>query len=560
MQIVMNLGILATVPRSFLYVNPIKIAVVIVLLILWATALQWVDRDTDVVKTKRHQWNLIVMSGGFVGFFVLFAVPWPGALFFVGIAFWALMAGGALVFYVIHRNGRVIPARRVLTLQHFKQLIVRGDGEKRLKNDKGLRVRIENHTGAFVERSNDPAQAGEFEAAQDFLYNALWRRASDVDLITGKDKYRLILHIDGVPSEQSDGMVPEDADKIIRFLKRAAGLNTEEIRRPQRGKITVALLSQTGAPGKTDVQTSGTTAGERLHLHIQSGPALMRINELGIAPGRMEGLRAILGQPKGLFIISGPQHSGATTTEYAVLRSHDAYMHNIYALERHAMIDLDNVTQHLYDGANTDVNYARVLQTVLRREPDIVLVADCDDRETCLLSAKAAAEDRKIYLGMAATDSFDALAKLMKFVEDGALAGQALLGISNQRLIRKLCPDCREAYRPDPATLTKLNLPLDKIERFYRPPSEPKVDKRGREIPCPTCQGTGYVGRTGIFEVLLVDDAVRQLIRQGAPLKAIKGQCRKNKMYYLQEEGLLKVIDGTTSMNEILRVLRNGES
>ena len=160
---------------------------------------------------------------------------------------------------------------------------------------------------------------------------------------------------------------------------------------------------------------------------------------------------------------------------------------------------------------------------------------------------------------MHAKDSFDALGKYLTFLGDGRLAAKALLGALNQRLVRLLCEECREAFQPDPATLKKLNLPADKIERFYRPPSEPQAGKRGKTAICRKCQGTGYVGRTGFFELLVVDPAVRKLIAQGAPIERIKAQARQNKMYYLQEEGLLKVISGKTSMNEILRCLRADE-
>ena len=129
----------------------------------------------------------------------------------------------------------------------------------------------------------------------------------------------------------------------------------------------------------------------------------------------------------------------------------------------------------------------------------------------------------------------------------------------NQRLVRVLCDECREAFEPDAATLKKLNLPADKIDRFYRPPTEKKLDRKGREILCLTCQGTGYVGRTGVFELLVVDEGVTKLIEAGAPIDRIKAHSRKNRMYYLQETGLLKVIDGRTSMNEILRCLRTSE-
>jgi type II secretory ATPase GspE/PulE/Tfp pilus assembly ATPase PilB-like protein len=134
------------------------------------------------------------------------------------------------------------------------------------------------------------------------------------------------------------------------------------------------------------------------------------------------------------------------------------------------MVDLDNVTQNVYEGANSDVNFARMLQTVLRREPDIVLVDNCEDRETARIASRAAAEDRKIYMGIQAKDCFDALSKYVALLEDHAMAAKALIGVTNQRLMRVLCKECREAFHPDEATLKKLNLPAEKIERFYRPP------------------------------------------------------------------------------------------
>jgi len=296
-----------------------------------------------------------------------------------------------------------------------------------------------------------------------------------------------------------------------------------------------------------------------MSLHVQTGPVLMRLSELGMATARHDALKACLGKSTGLLLMSAPPRHGLTTTQYAVLRSHDAYMNNIHALERRKLVELDNITQQIYEGANTDVNYARMLQSVLRREPDIVLVGECEDRETAKIASRAAADDRKIYLGIHAKDTFDALNKYITMVEDNAMAAKALLGVTNQRLIRVLCKDCREAFQPDAATLKKLNLPADKIERFYRPPSEPKLNKRGKEIICQTCQGTGYTGRTGVFEVLIVDPAVAKLIAEGATIDKIKAQCRKNKMHYLQEEALLKVIDGTTSMNEVLRCLSGND-
>ncbi len=551
----MTQQILAASAGPTLYVDPIKIAVAVVLFFAWAWAVQWIDRDTDLVKTKRERWNLIVLSGSFVAFLVFFIPPWSGGMFYVGLAFWVLIVGATMLAYVFHRNSRVVPDARILTVGHLKRLMPGGGGAVKAKSTKGLQIRLNDHAGKFVEMPTTPEEMKSFELVQDFLYEILWRRVSDLDMTPGKEEYRVVYRIDGVAGERPDGIPLADGERMVPYLKKLAGLKVDEIRRPQTGRIQAGLLNAPNEPGFTEVKTSGSMAGERLMLHVQSGPALMRLSDVGLAAPREEIVKGFLNKKTGLVLISAPPRHGLTTTQYAILRSHDAYMNNIYALERRKMVDLDNVTQNVYEGANSDVNFARMLQSVLRREPDIVLVDNCEDRETARIASRAAAEDRKIYMGIQAKDCFDALSKYIALLEDHAMAAKALIGVTNQRLMRVLCKECREAFHPDEATLKKLNLPAEKIERFYRPPSEQKLDRKGKPIVCTSCQGTGYVGRIGVFEVMNVDPSIAALIAEGAPINRIKSQCRKNKMYYLQEEGLLKVIDGTTSMNEVLRCL-----
>ncbi len=547
----------AELPDPLTYFNPLKMVTVLVLLLLWALAAEWADKDTNLVKTKREQWNMIVLAGGVVGFLVLIVPPWQGVLFFAGIVTWLAFAGGGLLAYLLHRNGRVVPEARVMTSGHFKRLLSGDPSKKAASKDKGQQVRITDHSGEFVGLPSDPDQRLDYEVAQDFLYDALWRRASDVDLLVGKDACRVVYRIDGVAKERPEPVSMEDAERLVRYLKQLAGLNTEEIRRPQTGKIKAALLAHVGDIGPTEVHTSGSTAGERLRLKTETGVDLLRTKELGLPAPRMEALRGLLERPSGMVLCSAPPKHGLTTSLYAILRGHDAYIQNIHTLERRLTLDLDNITQRVYDGTNDDVNYARMLQSVLRREPDVVMVSECEDHDTAAIAGRAAGEDRKIYMGITAQDCFDALSKYLRLLDDNAAASKALIGVINQRLIRLLCTECREAFKPDPTTLKKLNLPVDKIDRFHRPPTEPLVDKKGREIICPNCQGSGYVKRTGVFEMLVVDEGVAALIAEGASINRIKSQCRKNKMYYLQEEALLKVIDGTTSMQEVLRCLRN---
>ncbi|MCP4591583.1 MAG: Flp pilus assembly complex ATPase component [bacterium] len=537
------------------YFSPLKMGVVAAMVVGWAFACQWADVDADYVKTRREQWNLIILAGGVAGMFVLFFVPWPGSLFFLGLAFFLLLAGGGLLAYIFHRNGRVTKGARVLTPSHVKRLIAHRPGEKQEKVDKGIRVLLATVDGKSVKRPEDRDEAECFDELQEFLFDAFWHRSTEVELAIGAEKTRLVYRVDGVASERSEELSVETADRVIGYMKKLAGINPEERRRPQTGFVQVALLAAGADMSRVEVVTSGTTAGERLRLKAQSPAQLKQIDELGIAEPRVDSVRALVKAPTGLVLFSGPRQSGVTTTQYAVLREHDAFMQNLHTLEKAPLLELDNVTQHKYRN-DPDISYARQVQTVLRREPDVMLIGECQDRETAQLACESAAEEKKIYLAIEAGSCIDALARYLAFVEDPPKVAEGLLGIINQRLIRTLCTTCRQSYRPEEKLLRKANLPVDKIDTFYRQPTEPVLDRRGKEAICQTCQGSGYVGRTGVFEVLVVDKEIRALITQGAPLKAVKAQARKKRMHYLQEEGLLKVMDGDTSLNEVLRGLR----
>jgi type II secretory ATPase GspE/PulE/Tfp pilus assembly ATPase PilB-like protein len=479
--------------------------------------------------------------------------------FLIGLAFWLIPGVGTLMAYVVHRNGRVIPTARVLTPGHLQRIIDSVRGEKKAKVDKGIRVRLLDAQGEGVDKPSDPEELTQFDVVQEFLFDVLWKRASDADVKIGGENVRVAYKIDGVVSEQPEILSHEEAEQAMTYLKRIAGLNIDERRRPQKGRIRAGLLGQPGKPENLDVQTSGSTSGERLRLRVQQTAALLKLENLGFAPHRLSAFRKIVEKDTGLVLFAGPAESGLTTTQYATLRAHDAYLQNIYTVEDTPLIQIDNITQQTFGAQQPDASFARTVQTVLRREPDIVMVCRCDDRETAELVCRAGVE-KKMYVAIQAASSFDAIGRLLALTDNPKLVASSLAATVAQRLLRILCPACREAYKPDEQLLRKANLPVDKIEHFHRPPSAPIVDKKGREIICQTCQGSRYVGRTGVFELFVVSDATRKLIAAGAPLKQIKSQARKEKMLYLQEEGLLKVMEGVTSMAEVMRGLRvNGK-
>jgi len=544
------------------YSNTLKTALVLATFLLWCFCIQWGDRDAEKVKTIRERWNILCLMIGVLGLCAWFLIPWKGwPMFLAGWAVYIFIVGSGLMLYVSHRNKRVGPKFRVLTAEHLSSLMTRQSEDQLDRSQHEYRVRLIGQDRKTVELPNDIEEAEQFSSTQELFYDALWRRANEIDLAVSSDKMKLNYRIDGVSAERRDFLTPQQGQQAITFIKKIAGLDVQERRRPQRGEIKASLLGDSSDAAPIEVRSSGTTASERMFLRIYSADTYRTLDELGLHPQRLEQLKKVINLTEGIVIVCGPPESGITSTLYGIVRSHDAYILNIHSLEKRRLYEVDNITQHNFDPSKQqELSYAKQLQSIMRREPDVVLVGELDDKETANVMIKSAGQDKKMYAGMTAADSFDALDTFLGWVKDKKIAANQLQAIMSQRLIRKLCPICREAYKPDKALLRKANLPVEKIEHFYRPPTQKTFDKQGREIVCPTCQGSGYAGRFGAFELLTIDDSIRAMIKSGANTTQIKAQARKNKMYYLQEEGLLKTMDGTTSINEILRGLKDNAS
>jgi type II secretory ATPase GspE/PulE/Tfp pilus assembly ATPase PilB-like protein len=190
--------------------------------------------------------------------------------------------------------------------------------------------------------------------------------------------------------------------------------------------------------------------------------------------------------------------------------------------------------------------------------PDVVGVGECEDDETAKIASAAAADGKIVYVVMNADSVLQALGKWLKMVGDRKLVAETLVGISNQRLFRKLCDTCKQGYAPNAELLKKFNLPAEKAKVLYRPGKE-VFDKKGKPSMCQTCQGTGFVGRTGVFEMIVLNDELRKAVKHVKQLPELGMQFRRAKMLYLQEQALRKVIAGTTAINEMLRVLAAGK-
>lgn len=524
------------------YFSDFKIIVMLLLALPWLYAAGWVYRDCIKVHTPQVLWSGLAMGSGALGVLLWLALPW----YAVGLVIYLALAGGVIGAYVAHRNKRVVAKSRVLTGEHIHSLF------ERKKKDQGpvdvvQRLKLYDSIGRPVmpPAADDDAVRRAYNLAQNFLHNIVVFRASEVDLTPAGAQAAVRFVIDGVvqnrpPAERAD------AEGVIDYLKGLAGMNVEDRRRPQTGKIAIEV----GAVAvDVNVATAGTSSGQRMQLKIVQEASRVKLDELGIAPDLLEKIEAI-NEAKGLMIISGPSRNGVTSTLYSLLKRHDSFVQQLATMEVRPEVELENVTQTTY---SDQVELSGKLAAVLRREPGVIMVDNCETAQTAGILLDSA-KTRNVLIGMKADSTFVALAKWVKVCGDAKQAVGPLKAITCQVLLRKLCPACKEAFRPAKEMLVKLNLPAEKIDKFYRPPTKPKVDEKGNPIICPTCRGTGYMGRTGAFELLEINDEIRQLVQQNASLAQIKAACRKNKMLYLQEQALRKVIEGLTNIEEVIRV------
>lgn len=548
--------LLAALPQPGEYFSPAKIVVFLICVLLWAYTSGWVQKDTAKVRLPQGLWTGLVFGGGALGLVLWLLIP----LFWIGLLLHAVFFGAAAIIYVVMRNGRVSPAQTVLTIAHLQRL---GKGSKATASEERFtkdRIRIKAADGKTPTWPSDPEENAAYAALQDLLFDAVFRRASDlrIDLVPGQP-IKIIYRVDGVDR------LREPIDEVhgpymFAQLKKIAGMNVEEHRRPQQGKFKGAI----GPGGKSDkaveieCRASGSTAGERFTLRLVSEESKFRLGEIGLTPKQLEVVQELVRKPKGLVIVCGPKGSGATSTLYAMLREHDAFLQNIHALEIARTQDVENITQHVFDSQGGEVTYGKRLRSILRMEPDVCMVSDLPDVETAQVVAQYAKMGKKMYLGMESKDPFTAIQKFIQAVGDPNAACAGIAAVISQRLVRTLCANCRKGYKPDPQVLKKGNLPTGENRPFYRPPKpeEVEVDRQGNPIPCPVCQGAGYYGRTGVFEVFVVDDEIRGLLTRGTPLTAVRTEARKRGMLNLQETALYKVYEGQTSINEVLRVTK----
>ena len=528
------------------YISPIKFIVMVGLFFAWMPLVRWVYKDAKAVRTRVESWTLIVFGTGVGAMLLWLAAP----LFLIGLLIYLIAVAAVAMAYIMHRNARVADFEKVFTAEHLRGMFV-NEGKKLSKASRGLALFTANGNEVPLPAGKSPEAFG-FATTCEIMEDALWRRASDILFQPTAQDYSVTYFVDGLGSKQTP-RGREEMEYFIHYLKQLGDMDTEERRKPQKGRFEVVQGEAKHREG-WEIVTAGSTAGEQLKLSRMQEYNLMKLDELGLTTPQAEAIQPLRQLRQGLFIVSGPKKSGVTSSLYAFLRNHDPFMNNINTLEKEPAAELQNITQHRFAMSDTGTTtYAKRLQSILRMGPDIIGVADCEDAQCAAMACAAAKDGRVVYVTLEADSMMQALGKWLNLVKNKDAIGATLLGMSNQRLVRKLCDECKQAYQPNQDLFKKFNIPADKIKVLYRP-GEIEYDKHGKPIICEKCQGTGFYGRTAIFETVVLTDELRAVVREAKSVQEIASQFRRAGMLYLQEQAIKKVAQGVTSINEVIRM------
>jgi general secretion pathway protein E len=327
-----------------------------------------------------------------------------------------------------------------------------------------------------------------------------------------------------------------------------ADLNIAEKRLPQDGRITIRVRNR-----EVDIRVSvvPTAFGERLVLRLldKSG-TLLQLEDIGFSRDLFEVYNRLIHRSHGIILVTGPTGSGKTTTLYGTLQRINSPEVNIITVEDPIEYQLNGIGQ-IQVNPRIDLTFANGLRSILRQDPDIIMVGEIRDRETAEIAIQASLTGHLVFSTLHTNDAASAVTRLLDMGVEPFLISSSVLAMMAQRLVRVLCVSCRAPMTPDAETLRELGLTQEECVRqgghFYG------------ATGCDACRGTGYRGRTGIYELLIIDDTIRTLVMQQANANTIKSAALQRGMRTLLNDGARKILQGHTTPEEVLRVTQESE-
>jgi len=536
------------------YLSGLKVVCSWLLFFAWVVTTSWVNRDAQELKGPYLRFNALNFAPFFAAFLLLWIVP--SALLGFLLLLVAYLA--PLGIYVAWRDARVLPHLRVVSGDFWMEklaavleplgiklrLTPRSEEEER-----GPLARLFPRGGADEDENGRRLLAARespgYRAARELVGLAMRRQTSSLIFDFSAEGVAVRHLVDGVWSE-AEALSREEGDAILDTLRKLSGFEAAA-RRPAAFRAELDEVSYNGT-----LAVPPASSGSRVIVQFdQQTIRFKTLDELGLRPKAQEYLlNESLAAPKGLFLFAALPAAGLRTTTGVVLAQLDRFTREFVALEdagsRYETVE--NIPVTVYD-PQAGVPRHQVLTTLFRKEPDVVVVRDLGDAASVrVLCQQVQRANRLVLSTVRAKDSIEALLRVLALKVPPAEFAPAITGVLYQRLVRLLCDECKTPYTPSPDLLKRMNIPAGRVGEFFQPPT-------GQRRACRKCGGIGYRGRTGIFELLVVDDGVRRVLQTAPGLDALRQAARNAGLRTLQEEGLALMVKGATSLQELSRAL-----
>jgi general secretion pathway protein E len=538
----------------------VKTGLLALLILAWVKTGDWVNYDTQIFRFDHRKWNFIIFFPFAllaIGFF-FFPVP-----FAIRFSILAVVWLATLIPYIVVHNKNVEPHQTVLTgawmryeIAHLASKVgIKISAERQAAYEKGAAVDLIAMGGADASEDNanliTARHSPGYVLLKELFAEAVGRRADRILLDYTHDAVNLRHEIDGVwhngePRERQSG------DIMLAVAKTLANLDAKQRKQKQTGHLGAKFEGHSYFCTCTFL-SQGTKTGERVSLALaydKSG--LKTYKDLGMREGLRDRWSEIMARDQGLVILASLPGGGLTTVTDISLEETDRLMRDFVSIEEvnHRNREIQNVTVHTYDTAAGQTPDS-ILPELIRTYPNVYVIRDIVNRETAKLLLAEVQDDHLMITTVRSRDAAEALLRMLQMKVPSQEFSEQVTAVLYQRLIRLLCPDCKVGYQPSTDVLRKLGIPAGKIQQLFRPPKPEEINK-----PCKTCDGLAYKGRTGLFELMEVTDPMREILAKQPNGNLLRKVAKTTKQRSLQEEGILMVAKGITSIAELTRVLK----
>ncbi|MGL6195239.1 MAG: ATPase, T2SS/T4P/T4SS family, partial [Thermoguttaceae bacterium] len=552
------------------YLSITKLLLFILVFFCWVFTLDWISRDGEKLqKSDRLTWNMInffpYVIIGTIFFYLPVATP---ILFFITLPLVILTWIVPAICYVTSRNKPLPPFERVMTYEHIKYVIasilikvgIRIKVQKKMEYQKGEPIEIDAIgkdidekilTGRTILARNNPG----FNLLRTIIFDALEQKADGVMFEYNPDKTVMRFQIDGVWID-SQTYQKEQGDMLLEASKLLVGGKPEEKRPRLGGMFRATIRKKTKFNAELVIQTAQNGLEKQLITFVIQKVPFDTLEDLGMRPELQEKVKELINAPSGLVVFSSLPANGLRSTINVTSRTADRFTRDFATVEdiQNPFQEVENVMLNTYDSKKGETPIS-VLPDVFFREPNALLIRDFVNVETFALCCKEIVENNRLIIStIRGRDAAETFLRLLALKIDPQLFATTIKSVVSQRLIRKLCPDCKEAFEPQPALLQRLGLPPGKIAQLYRVRSAPQPGEKRK--PCLTCNDIGFKGRTAMFEIIEVNDDIRKILVTKPSVEALRKAANQSGQKSFMFEGALLVAKGITSVEELARVMK----